>query len=353
MLKFLYNNVVIEAFAVELPPKEVTSLEMEEKLSAIYKRLNVPLGTLEKLSGIKARRVWESDILPSVPATAAAQAALQKSSLAVDDIDVLINCSVSRDYFEPATAALVHRNLGLKENSICFDVTNACIGFSDGLIQVANMIEQGAARAGIVVTAEPVGRVLDVCIKNLLAQPEVDRDLLLKQLPTLTLGSSAVAFVVAHKRLAPEGHRLSGVVSRSASQHNELCMGNADFAHAQKEDFTPLMETESAKLISSAAKLGARTWQDASQAFGWSREDIDHIFCHQVGRQVNEAFYDEMGLDYEKEFTVYRTLGNCISAALPTAFVLGVEEKKPKKGEKILLTAFGSGLNCRFLAIEW
>ncbi|MCO6429241.1 MAG: 3-oxoacyl-ACP synthase III [Deltaproteobacteria bacterium] len=353
MLKFLYKDVVIKAMAVETPPIEVTSAELEDKLAPLYERLGIPLGTLEKLSGIKSRYLWDKEVRPSQPATKVAESAISTAGIDKGDIDVLINCSVTRDYFEPATAALVHRNLGLKENSLAFDITNACIGFSDGLIVLSNMIEQGAARAGVIVTAEAISRTLEICIEHLIKSENLGRDKLLQLLPTLTLGSSAVAFVVTHKSLDSDGHRLVGAVSRTASEHNELCIGNDDFAAFQGDDFNPLMETESAKLIAAAAKLGGRTWRDASEAFGWSRDDVDHIFCHQVGRQVNDSFYQEMGLDISKEFTVYKKYGNPISAALPTALVIGSKEKQISKGEKVLLTAFGSGLNCRFIGIEW
>jgi orotate phosphoribosyltransferase-like protein len=72
-------------------------------------------------------------------------------------------------------------------------------------------------------------------------------------------------------------------------------------------------------------------------ALGWSKEHVDHVFCHQVGRQVNEAFYREMGLDFDKDFAIYNRYGNMVSAALPAALAIGAEEKKIQPGEKVLL----------------
>jgi 3-oxoacyl-[acyl-carrier-protein] synthase III len=72
-----------------------------------------------------------------------------------------------------------------------------------------------------------------------------------------------------------------------------------------------------------------------------------------VGRQVNEAFYKEIGLDYRKEFTIYKQYGNLVSSALPTAFFKGIKEKPVAVGEKVLLLGFGSGLNSIFTGIEW
>jgi 3-oxoacyl-[acyl-carrier-protein] synthase III len=143
------------------------------------------------------------------------------------------------------------------------------------------------------------------------------------------------------------------MVSRSATEFNDLCAGNGDYCFHQEGEINPIMYTESSKLISSAAKVGARVWKDMSELTGWSKRDVNHIFCHQVGKQVNAAFYDEMGLEIEKEFTIYRTHGNMVSVALPAALTIGAQEKGMQSGDKVVLTAFGSGLNAIFTAIEW
>lgn len=353
MASFSFRNVVIDSMAASLPPNEVSSDAIEDRLAELYQRLEIPFGTLEKISGVKTRYFWDRDVLPSHAATWAAEKALEKSTVSRDQIGALVNCSVTRDYFEPAVASLVHSNLGINEQSITFDISNACIGFSDGLIMIANMIEAGQIKAGVVTTGEVITRVIDSCINHILSNKSIGRTELLKLLPTLTLGSAAVSYVLCHKEMAPEKPRLIGTLARSASEFSGLCIGNSDYAAAMATGFNPVMYTESQKLISSAAKLGGRTWEKAGPYFEWDKDDIDHIFCHQVGKQVNDAFYKEMGLDIAKEYTIYRRYGNPISAALPLALLLGADEKPLKRDEKVLLTAFGSGLNCRFIALEW
>jgi 3-oxoacyl-[acyl-carrier-protein] synthase-3 len=183
--------------------------------------------------------------------------------------------------------------------------------------------------------------------------PNLTRDELLKLLPTFTLGCGAVACVLCHESISKHKHHIRGAACRSATQFNDLCEGNVDYCIGGGGEHEPLMSTESSKLIPTAAKLGGRTWPDASETLGWTREEVNHVFCHQVGKQVNEAFYKEMGLDFEKEFTIYRQYGNLVSAALPTCFAMGVENKPVEKGDKVILTAFGSGLNARFIGVQW
>jgi 3-oxoacyl-[acyl-carrier-protein] synthase-3 len=195
--------------------------------------------------------------------------------------------------------------------------------------------------------------VFEATFKKVLNGAGLSRDQLLKILPTFTVGSGAVAYVLCHESISKTKHRILGGATRSATQHCDLCVGNVDYHLVDSPPIEPLMETESSKLIAAAAILGQQTWKDASEVIGWSKDDVQHVFCHQVGRQVNEAFYNTLGLDYSKEFTIYQNRGNLISAALPTAFAVGVEEKGIKKGEKIVMTGFGSGLNSLFLGVEW
>jgi 3-oxoacyl-[acyl-carrier-protein] synthase-3 len=353
MVAFRYKHVCLEAFALNLPPQELSSAELEDRIAGTYKRLGIPFGTLERLTGISTRYFWPAEERPSALGTVAAAEAIALSGIPKDDIRAVLSCSVTRDYFEPATGCLIHNNLGLQEDSIALDVSNACLGFMDGIFFMANLIESGAVKAGVVVSAEHTRCIIDATFKKVLGDETMDRDQLLKTLPTFTLGSGAVAYVLCHESISKTKHKVIAGVTRSATQHSDLCTGNADYYLVDNPELFPIMETESSKLIASAAVLGGRAWKEASEVLGWTKDDVDHVFCHQVGRQVNEGFYKTLGLDYHKEFTIYPKYGNLVSAALPTALAMGVKAKGIKPGEKIVMTGFGSGLNALFLGIEW
>jgi acyl-CoA:acyl-CoA alkyltransferase len=353
MLSFTFKHVCIESYGLELAPNQVSSAEIEDRLAPLYQKLQIPFGTLEKLSGIQSRHFYDREVRPSQIATRVAKEAVDKAGVDRGHIKALFNCSVTRDFFEPATAVLIHRNLGFPEDTMALDITNACIGFSNGMMLMANLIESGVLKAGVVVSGETLAHITDSSMERLVEQDHITRDDLLKMLPTFTLGSGAAAMVLCHDSIATKSHRLVGSVARSASEYNELCIGNADFCFHQSGDLNPLMRTDSHPLMAAAAKLGARAWQDASQLLNWGVDDIDHIFCHQVGRQVNEGFYRTMGLPMEKEHTVYQRYGNMVSAALPSALITYANENTLQAGDKILLTAFGSGLNAMFTGLVW
>jgi len=353
MISFRFEHVRVQSFGLHFPSTLLSSTEIEERIAPVYQRLQIPTGTLERVSGVSTRGMWATDVTPSSVATIAARAALDASGFRPDQIGALINCSVSRDFFEPATACLVHHNLGIPEESLVLDITNACIGFSDGMIMLAHLIEAGTVKAGILCSGENISKVVHTTCEQLLKDHSITREKLLQMLPTLTLGCGAVAAVLCHDSIATSSRRFIGGVARSASQHHQLCIGNGDFSVGQGEEIAPIMTSDAAQLMIAAAKLGGRAFPDVTASLGWSKDHVDHVFCHQVGRQVNDAFYREMGLDFDKDFAIYKRYGNMVSAALPAALVIGAEEKAIQPREKVLLTAFGSGLNTRFLGFEW
>jgi 3-oxoacyl-[acyl-carrier-protein] synthase-3 len=295
--------------------------------------------------------------MPSTVGAAAVKAALSEAQIDAEQVEALISCSVCRDLFEPATACLMHAKLGLNERCLTFDISNACIGFSNGLSVVASLIESGVIKVGVVVSGENPSIMINGNFRHISDNIDsITRDELLRVLPTFTLGCGAVAYVLVHESVARSSVRYLGGVSACASEYASLCGGNGDFCldpSLTPADSFPLMETESSKLIEAAANLGGRVWKELSAKFVWNVNDIDHIVCHQVGRQVNNEFYNKMGLPFEKDFAIYRDYGNMVSAAMPSALMMAREGRSLRPGDKVLTTAFGSGLNAVFSAFEW
>lgn len=352
MSVFKYKHTYLQSFGTNVPPIEVTSLEIEDRLSELYKKLNIPFGTLEKLSGIASRRFFSNDTLPSAIGFKAAEQALENLPFPRENIGIVINCSVARDYFEPATAVINHQKLGLPESAMAFDITNACIGMSNGITLLGNLIESGVVKAGLLISGESVGSMVNGNIDYLAKMEDINRGVLLNLLPTLTLGSGGVAMVMCHESLATTSHKVIGSVSVSASEHSALCVGNKDFCYYMPPSAgDPIMHTESGQLIANAAIVGGRVWKQFSENFGWTRDDVGRIYCHQVGKVVNDNFYKTVGLDLEKEYTIYQKYGNQVSVAMPTAVAEGASSLAA--GTKTMLLGYGSGLNCIYTGIEW
>ena len=330
----------------------LTSLEIEKHLSPLCKKFSLPSGFFEIFTGIKERRVWEKETLPSHMSTLAAQKALTKENLKNTDIDYLLHVSVSRDYLEPATAATVHNELGLSPQASYFDISNACLGFLNGILVLSNMIELGHIKRGLIVGTEISTPMIEAIITKLLNTPNLTISEAYTYLPSLTLGCGSAALILAHTSVSKTKHRILGGLSRTASEFHTLCQAIPDTGLF---NFSPQlsMKTEANTLMQEAAKLAKSTWTEFKQDFSLENNSIHHIFSHQVGRMPREEMMKALGVDHTKDYPTFEFLGNMGSVSLPATFAMGVEKRQIQAKDNIILMGFGSGINSLFFLVQW
>ena len=329
-----FSDVVIAALAKAEAPHRVSTAALEARLNGHLARLGLLPGTLAALSGIEARHFWDEDTPPSAGATLAAEKALAAARVDRARIGVLINTSVSRDYVEPSTACLVHGNLGLAPECLNFDLSNACLGFLNGMELVAQMIERGQVDYGLVVDGESSRFVVDKTLERL-SQPDATPQTLRENIATLTLGSGAAAAVLTRADLAPEGARFVGSVMLAASEHNHLCRGQADW-----------MRTDTTGLLTAGLALAGRTFEKARVELGWSIERLDHVVMHQVSRVHTEQLAKALGVPLERVPVIYPEHGNVGPASVPMTLARAAEIGRVRRGDRVALMGIGSGLNC-------
>jgi acyl-CoA:acyl-CoA alkyltransferase len=342
-----FENVCIESLALALPEEVLFSSEIERRLHPLYERLKLPEGRLELMTGIRERRVWPEGTRPSDASAAAGKAALAKSSLRAEQVELFIHAAVSRDMMEPATASFAHRKIGLPATAQLFDVSNACLGFLNSLTLAAGMIESGQIRCALVVAGENSRPLVEQTLKTLLASP-LTRNEIKPYFANLTIGSGAVAAIVCHRSLVKgHAHRLLGGVARAATQHSDLCQGDTYGAESLA------MQTDSEQLLIAGVRLAQETWREFSAGPGWAPDSFQRFICHQVGSTHRRKLYEALGLDLAKDFSTFETLGNTGSVALPATLTAAIDGGAVKEGDRVGLLGIGSGLNCLMLALEW
>jgi len=179
-----FSKVYINSFGYELPPHVVTSEDLENRLEPLYEALHFQKGQLEAITGIQERRFWDPDFRMKTGAIMAGRKALDAYGLTPDDIGMLVYGGVCRDNLEPATACAVADGLELGPNTQIYDVSNACLGVLNGMIQVANAIELGQIKAGLSVSCESARQIIDMTIERLL--DTMDMAVFKKTIATLT-----------------------------------------------------------------------------------------------------------------------------------------------------------------------
>src|SRR4029077_12491817 len=136
---------------------------------------------------------WDEGEKPSQVSARAGALALKNSDAKPEEIECLLHTSVCRDLLEPATATFVHRALGLAKDATVYDISNACLGFLNGMVTLANMIELGQIKKGMVVSGESSRQLVESTIDNLLKNPNPTRDDIKQAFASLTIGSGSCA----------------------------------------------------------------------------------------------------------------------------------------------------------------
>ncbi len=347
-----FQHVHLHGFGYELPPNVITSDAIEERLAPVYEKLKLPKGRLELMSGIKERRFWDKGTRPSDAAVLAGQKALAASGLPASELGCLIFTSVSRDMMEPATASFVHNQLGLPEQCLVFDISNACLGFLDGMLFLANMIELGQVKCGLLVAGETAEDLLESTIKNLAADNSLTRKTIKYSFASLTIGSGAVALVMTHEKYSRGMQKFIGGAYRANTRHSELCQGGQTSASASRHA-SILMATDSEELMKRGIETAKNTWHDFLEDLGWLGTDIDVFFCHQVGQAHARLLFERLGLAPGKNFETLSFMGNTGSVSAPVTMAMGIEQGVFKKGQRAALLGIGSGINCLMLGVEW
>ena len=345
----LYANVYIDAFGYELPPNIVTSDDLEMRLQPLYKTLHFQQGQLEAITGIRERRFWDPDFKMHTGAIRAGKKALADSRIEADDIGMLIYGGVCRDNLEPATACAVSDGLGLKSETQIYDVSNACLGILNGMVQVANAIELGQIRAGMVVSCESARQIIDTTIERLLHTANMD--VFKKTIATLTGGSGAVAVVLTDRSLSAAGHRILGGVARNAAAFHKLCVWGPDTGIPASG--LHIMETDSVGVLKNGVTLGIETFAAFSRELSWTDQQPDKIICHQVGATHQQTILNAIGIPPSRDFTTFQYLGNIGTVSLPITAAIAGEREFLRPDDLVGFLGIGSGLNCMMLGVRW
>lgn len=342
-----YSHVCLDTIGYQLPPRVVSSADIERSLTPLYERLKLPYGRLEMMSGIRERRLWPDGTKPSEAATLAGRRVLTSAAVDPAKVQCLLFTGVCRDMMEPATATFVHHRLGLSPAALVFDISNACLGFLDGMVMLANMIELGQVDNGLVVSGETAESLLASTIKALVSDQRLTRKSLKPAFASLTIGSGAVALYMRRARPDEDRPCLRYGAWRANTVHADLCQGG------QQGGDAVLMATNSEELLHRGVETAQAVWRDFTATSGWVEEDLDRFFCHQVGSAHARLLFQTLGLSPEKNFETLASLGNVGSVSAPITMAMAMEQGMFVPGQKGALLGIGSGINCMMLGVEW
>lgn len=265
------GNSRIESLGVYHPDRMVTTREL---LDSCRRR---PRLDLERITGIRERRVAGEGEFAADLGIRAAERALAMSRYSADDLGMIICTSISKYNraeevdFEPATAVEIRRGIGAS-NALNFDIVNACAGMFNGIMVLDRFLAAGAVRCGMVVSGEHNWPL------SMTATREI-RHTFDRQLPSLTLGDAGAAVIL--DRNDDDRYGLHYLELVTGAKHNEYC-----YSTPSQRGPGGILVTNAIGLQRKGAEHFPQYLKKAVERTGWSLEDVDHGIAHQASVRV-------------------------------------------------------------------
>ncbi|MBV8155345.1 MAG: ketoacyl-ACP synthase III [Candidatus Eremiobacteraeota bacterium] len=288
-------------------------------------------------TGMK-RRHWAADAeATSDLAAVAATNALAYAKLAAADIDCFIVCTVTPDYYFPATACIVAAHLGAKDKP-AFDISIACSGFIYGLTVASGLVRSGVYRRIMLIGAETLSKILN----------KEDRS------TAILFGDGAGAVILERaERNSFLGAELGADASRPELLYVEASGSRRPIDGAALEEKRNLIAMQGREVFKVAVNKMIEATDVALQKAQLTKADVTYLIPHQANKRIIDAAAHYLGVPEEKVVTNIAEYGNTSAASIPIALSEFVRAGRLKSGDVIVFVAFGGGLSWGAVAWEW
>lgn len=328
-------NTIMESLGVYHPPQSVSTTEI---LNGCVNQIRFPL---EKISGIKSRRMAGQTEFSIDLAKHAIADCLERSKYNPADIDLLICCNISRFdgpdlfSFEPCTAIKVRKHFGFS-NAIVFDITNACAGMFTGIYIADALLKTGAIRRAMVVSGEYITPLTQT------AQREIE-NFMDSRLACLTLGDAGAAVILEKGLDNQTGFQVIDL--QTLGQYSPYCIAKA------AETGGWIMYTDSVNMADAGIKAGTKYTLDLLRKAGWPPGTFQHLIMHQTSKMTLNSARQEINtllnsnvLHDSNTINNLEQRGNTASTAHLIAVSDHIHNNNIQSGDKVVFSIAASGL---------
>jgi len=313
-----------------LPAKKLTNFDLEKMVETSDEWIRTR-------TGIKERRVASQEKTSDL-ATRAAIGALKDAKISAEKIDLIIVATISPDSNFPSVSCKVQKAIGAKK-AAAFDVSAACSGYLYALTTAKQYIQTGMAKRALVIAAERITGLIDW----------KDRD------TCVLFGDGAGACVLGSVR---RGGITADFLQAFGDQGDLMKVVNEEARspfHPGKTSYTklPYVVMQGQELFKIAVNSMADAIEKVLKKAKIKKEDIDCIVPHQANDRIISAVAKKLNIPKDKIFINIDKYGNMSAASIAVALYEAKKSKKIKKGDNVVLVAFGAGLVSAANVIKW
>ncbi|MBO9674988.1 MAG: ketoacyl-ACP synthase III [Sphingobacteriaceae bacterium] len=324
-----------------LPVFELTNEELARRF---------PNWSVEKISqktGINVRRITRSDEFASDLAIHAAEKLFENSDISKEEIDFILYCTQSPDYFLPTTACIIQQRLGLPTSVGALDYNLGCSGYVYGLALANGLINSGISKKLLLITAETYSKFI---------HPQDKGNLTLfgdAASASLITNDGESNMAIQNFVFGTDGNGADSLIVKNGGMKNFRAIGNDlynDEDFVSNDDYLFMNGGEIFAFTSRAIPELIHTLLLKSNL---KLEDVDYFVFHQANKYMLNHIRKKLGIPEEKFLLFLESCGNTVSSTIPIVLNEMKKQQRFKKGDKILLAGFGVGLSWAGTILEY
>ena len=313
-----------------LPPKKITNADLEKMMETSDEWITTR-------TGIKERRIAEKDVAASDLGIEAAKIAIEDAGLGAEDIDLIITATITPDMAFPATACIIQDKIGAK-NAAAFDINAACTGFVFAIVIAQHFVNTGTYGNVLVIGTEKLTSIVDWTNRS----------------TCVLFGDGAGACVVGKSE---DRKILSSFMGADGSGGHLLSVPAGGSRLPATEDTVKdrlhFLKMEGNEVFKIAVRIMVDAANKAIKKAGLGVDDISLFIPHQANIRILLAVAKRLGVPENKIFMNIEKYGNMSAASTAVALVEASQENRIKRGDNVVLVAFGGGLTYGATVIKW
>ncbi|MBI2882700.1 MAG: ketoacyl-ACP synthase III [Candidatus Methylomirabilis oxyfera] len=290
-------------------------------------------------TGISERRIASDDQATSDLAEGAARQALEAAGVDPHDLDLILVNTVTPDMFFPSTACVLQERLGASR-AAAFDLLAACAGFVYGLSVADAYLRAGVMRNILVIGADTLSKVVDWSDRG-----------------TCVLFGDGAGAVVVQRTTADPAILSTHLYSDGSKGRQLIIPGGGSRQPTSQKVVDEKLVTIRMPNGNDVFKTAVRSMEEAAiaalKANGVEVSDVDLFISHQANARIIYAVAERLDLPRERIYMNIDRYGNTSAASIPIAMDEAVRTGRLKRGDLLLLTAFGGGFTWGSALIRW
>jgi len=314
-----------------LPEKKLTNQDLE-------KMVDTSDAWITERTGIKTRHIAAPDQATSDLAYEAAVRALADADTKPEELDLIIVATESPDYKYPSTACLLQARLGAK-NAAAFDLSAGCSGFVYGLGIGSQSIVSGLYKKILLVGAETLSRITDWTDRNTCV-------LFGDGAGAAVLGRVEEGYGVLSLDLGADGSGGSHLIQPAGGSRKPTTHETVD-AHEH------LIHMDGQDVFKFAARRMPYACRKVLQKAGMTIDDVALLVPHQANLRIIDNAIDRLKIDRDRVWINIDKHGNMSAACVPVCLTEAQEAGRLKKGDNVIMIAFGAGLTWAGALVKW